>query len=116
MEVANKIERVRVIVRVRPSLPFEADHTCRLLLVEKGRSAISLQRADNGPATASSTQFKFDAVFDSDSSQADLFRQARIGEMIDMVLKGYHATIFCYGQTGSGERERADLCAYSSGS
>lgn len=32
--------------------------------------------------------------------QADVYKEAGIEQMVDAVVKGYHATVFAYGQTG----------------
>jgi hypothetical protein len=46
-------------------------------------------------------EFKFDRVFDQYSSQAEVLRECT--PMLDAVLNGYNATIFAYGQSGSGK-------------
>ena len=46
--------------------------------------------------------FKMDRVFDSNSSQEDVFNQL-VKPMITESLKGYNMTLFSYGQTGSGK-------------
>jgi len=46
--------------------------------------------------------FTFDRAFDPNSTQSDIFEQTA-KPLIDDVLKGYNATIFTYGQSGSGK-------------
>ncbi len=46
--------------------------------------------------------FTFDRIFDSESTQKDVFETVT-KPLIDDVLKGYNATIFTYGQSGSGK-------------
>ena len=46
--------------------------------------------------------FFFDEVLDEGCSQQEAFARVQMGPMVESVLAGYHATVFCYGQTGSG--------------
>ena len=45
--------------------------------------------------------FEFDAVFDPNSSQIDVFDSVR--DLVTSALDGYSVCIFAYGQTGSGK-------------
>ena len=55
----------------------------------------------NNPADGKLSAFSFDAVF-QDASQADIYNEiAR--PLVENVLVGYNATIFAYGQTGTGK-------------
>lgn len=47
-------------------------------------------------------QFTFDSVFDWNSSQEDLYMKM-VHPLIESVLNGFNATIFAYGQTGTGK-------------
>ena len=44
-------------------------------------------------------QFTFDAVFDCNSKQTDIYDEI-MRPIVDSVLDGYNGTIFAYGQTG----------------
>ena len=46
--------------------------------------------------------FTFDAIYDWDSTQVDIFEETFQG-LVDSVLKGFNGTIFAYGQTGTGK-------------
>ena len=46
--------------------------------------------------------FTFDAVYDWNSQQIDLFEET-FRVLIDSVLNGFNGTIFAYGQTGTGK-------------
>ncbi len=50
----------------------------------------------------SSKSFGFNRVFCTASGQDDVFRSVA-SPLIKQVLKGYNATIFAYGQTGTGK-------------
>eukprot|EP00798_Chlamydomonas_sp_ICE-L_P011916 gene11916-15018_t len=87
---------IRVFCRIRPlgttgdqgsscmNVDVEADE---LAIYEHGKSGRKL--------------FKFDQIFDSSSSQADVYGDAQ--QLIRSVLDGYNVCIFAYGQTGSGK-------------
>lgn len=42
-------------------------------------------------------------VADQDCSQENFFDSLKVSKMVDRVLKGFNATIFAYGPTGSGK-------------
>jgi kinesin family protein C1 len=48
-----------------------------------------------------SGEFVFDAVFDADASQHEVFDECR--SLAQSVVDGYPVTLFCYGQTGAGK-------------
>lgn len=47
-------------------------------------------------------RFTFDAVFDANSKQSDIYDQI-MRPIVDSVLEGYNCTVFAYGQTGTGK-------------
>ena len=47
-------------------------------------------------------QLYFDGVFDEDASQENVFRAA-CAPVLDDVLRGNNASLFVYGQTGTGK-------------
>nr|BAA88837.1 kinesin like protein [Caenorhabditis elegans] len=49
-----------------------------------------------------SKDFTFDAIYDENSTQSDLYEET-FRDLVDSVLNGYNATIFAYGQTGTGK-------------
>mmetsp|Transcript_4170 Transcript_4170/g.10011 ORF Transcript_4170/g.10011 Transcript_4170/m.10011 type:complete len:439 (+) Transcript_4170:192-1508(+) len=91
---------VLVVVRVRPLSQKEKDK-------DKGNSkeAVKLingQALTITPPAADPRQFSFDACFNADASQQDVYD--RSGRMVlGKVLDGYNGCVFAYGQTGSGK-------------
>ncbi|XP_010788827.1 kinesin-like protein KIF3B isoform X2 [Notothenia coriiceps] len=96
-------ESVKVVVRCRPLNRRE----------ESNGPAGSIVKMDirlgqvilrNPRATASEPQktFTFDAVYDANSKQRDLYDES-VRPLIDSVLAGFNGTIFAYGQTGTGK-------------
>lgn len=53
------------------------------------------------PGPFSTHTFVFDHVYDQTSSQKKVFETTARG-VVDSALQGYNATIFAYGQTGTG--------------
>mmetsp|Transcript_67909 Transcript_67909/g.196593 ORF Transcript_67909/g.196593 Transcript_67909/m.196593 type:complete len:1352 (-) Transcript_67909:87-4142(-) len=87
---------VRVFCRFRPMIARESG------------DAVALTRADaftaqlRRPAPHNDTKpFPFDAVFDGDSTQEDIFEDCK--GLVQSTVDGYNVTIFAYGQTGAGK-------------
>lgn len=56
--------------------------------------------------------FSFDRIFGSESSQVQVFQDTALPLIAD-VLAGYNATIFAYGQTGTGKVRITAFCELS---
>ena len=88
---------MKVVVRLRPLNKKEkANDRKRIVDVHTSLHQIQL----NGPRGKKS--FTFDAVFDADSKQKDVYEEIAY-PLIESVLSGYNGTIFAYGQTGCGK-------------
>eukprot|EP00347_Sterkiella_histriomuscorum_P019664 403340759 len=70
------------------------------------------QRLYNAPASNNYIQtqakleekaYQFDKIFNSKSSQEEVFEQLQISYLVKKVIEGFNSTIFVYGQTGSGK-------------
>jgi len=90
---------IKVIVRCRPFLPFEAGNASVVSMPSGQSIKIDAQYASHA---ASRTQFTFDATYDSESTQSQVFVKS-IRPLVNSCLQGYNATILAYGQTGSGK-------------
>ncbi|XP_042189420.1 kinesin-like protein KIF3C isoform X1 [Callorhinchus milii] len=102
MSKTKACETVKVVVRCRPlngkedAAGYEevADMDVKLGQVSiRNPKAISSEL----PKT-----FTFDAVYDVNSKQSDLYDET-VRPLIDSVLQGFNGTIFAYGQTGTGK-------------
>ena len=112
-------DNMRVAIRIRPALnreiekdlPFRSivitskeNKTCSLVeyigaeLDEAGRQREWIQ----SPQMFQLHRFTFDAVFDIDSSQEEVYNLTAKPAVMS-VLEGYNSTIFAYGQTGTGK-------------
>ncbi len=46
--------------------------------------------------------YAFDYAFDEDASQVEVYKKTT-KYLIEGLLEGFHATVFCYGATGAGK-------------
>ena len=83
-------ETIRVLVRVRPapdgSNSLSVDPAQGLIHLDKGRQSFDV---------------KFDGVFESRASQAEVYEQVQ--PAIDAAMSGVNSTVLAYGQTGAGK-------------
>ena len=92
--VVTASDKVRVVVRVRPHAPSAVASNKKLRELEGPELAVS--------AAANTVEnFRFDRVFDSTATSADVFDD--LLPTVDAWLEGYNGCIFAYGQTGSGK-------------
>lgn len=90
------------MVRVRPLNGKELDGHCKnIVCVDTINSEITVENP-NAAQGEPPKVFSFDAVFDTDSTQVDIYNETA-RPIVDKVLQGYNGTIFAYGQTGTGK-------------
>ncbi|RYY83529.1 hypothetical protein EON63_11050 [archaeon] len=88
-------QNVKVVARVRPTNQKEVAMggvTC----VKHSQTNIEVL-VDGNP-----NAFNFDRIFGAESTQEEVFQETA-RPLIEDVLAGYNATIFAYGQTGTGK-------------
>ncbi|CAK1554391.1 unnamed protein product [Leptosia nina] len=101
-EMGGTVEKVRVVVRLRPMDQREKiDGACNCVSVDTVNSTIAVTRSNISPPEPPRI-YAYDAVFDSNTSQMDIYLQTA-SPIVAEVLKGYNGTIFAYGQTGTGK-------------
>ncbi|KAL7751649.1 hypothetical protein RI367_003115 [Sorochytrium milnesiophthora] len=88
---------IKVVCRFRPQNKREiAEGGVPIIDVDAAGESVQLDGKEfNG-------SFTFDKVFNSDTSQSNIFNYA-VKDIVDEVSKGYNGTVFAYGQTGSGK-------------
>jgi hypothetical protein len=91
-------DRLVVIARVRPLSRIELARKEDSVIAVSGNS-LSLRQAGLGSRLGK--RFQLDCVLDEKSTQHDVFSQ--VEPMLQTALDGYNATIFTYGQSGSGK-------------
>lgn len=96
-------ESVKVVVRCRPLNQKEASNgpAGGILQMDLLLGQVIL-RNPRAPASEPQKTFTFDAVYDANSKQRDLYDES-VRPLIDSVLAGFNGTIFAYGQTGTGK-------------
>ncbi|XP_066482857.1 kinesin-like protein KIF3C isoform X2 [Tiliqua scincoides] len=95
-------EALKVVVRCRPmSRKEEAAGYERILEMDVKLGQVTLRNPKASPGELAKT-FTFDAVYDANSKQADLYDET-VRPLIDSVLQGFNGTLFAYGQTGTGK-------------
>ncbi|XP_069507116.1 kinesin-like protein KIF3B isoform X2 [Ambystoma mexicanum] len=95
-------ETVRVVVRCRPMNSKEVAGGYEKVVevnVKFGQVAVKNSR---GTTNELPKTFTFDAVYDSNSKQVELYDET-FRPLVDSVLQGFNGTIFAYGQTGTGK-------------
>ncbi|XP_031560241.1 kinesin-like protein KIF12 [Actinia tenebrosa] len=94
----SAVDSIKVVIRVRPLNPSENARKDKNIVSYPGDGAIWI---DNNFGQVK--PFTFNAVFDGATSQAEMFEQCGIKNLINMALEGYSCTAFAFGQTGSGK-------------
>lgn len=95
--------KVRVVVRVRPVLPFEKKSgTPQLIVFPRSNCTLEVETASADGGT-NQEPFEFDHVFPDSTTQATVFEESGVKSLVDHCFNGYDCTIFAYGQTGSGK-------------
>ena len=100
--MSKAMECVRVCVRCRPLNAKEVEQgheNCVNMFPDRG--LIEIRNPNLGPTDPIKT-FTFDAVYDCNSKQLDLYAET-FAPLVDSVLDGFNGTIFAYGQTGTGK-------------
>ncbi|XP_060106717.1 kinesin-like protein KIF3C [Heteronotia binoei] len=95
-------EALKVVVRCRPmNRKEEAAGYERILDMDVKLGQVTIRNPKATPGELAKT-FTFDAVYDANSKQADLYDET-VRPLIDSVLQGFNGTMFAYGQTGTGK-------------
>lgn len=88
-------QNVRVICRIRPTNKKELENG-GVVCVKHTEQNIEVKW------DGSENKFNFDRIFGPESIQSEVFSFSAL-PLIQDVLNGYNATIFAYGQTGTGK-------------
>ncbi|RNF11594.1 putative OSM3-like kinesin [Trypanosoma conorhini] len=91
-------ENIRVVVRCRNLLPYESERGDKALV----RLDLATNQVIVHHPIGDADSFTFDAVYNNTYTQRDIFLQ-EVQPLLEAVLQGYNATVFAYGQSGSGK-------------
>lgn len=104
----------KVVIRVRPPLPRElhgdrpfqnvisVDAPGHVLTVCENLNALMDAEGNAAPGAYGSHMFSFDHVYDQQCTQSAVYENTAKA-VVESSLEGYNATIFAYGQTGTGK-------------
>lgn len=91
---------IRVCARFRPQNKLELkQQAVECVRVDDGNTRVQVEK---GGASSEKLTFTFDQVFDTDSTQVDVYN-ATAKPLVESALRGYNCTCFVYGQTGTGK-------------
>ncbi|KAL3663605.1 hypothetical protein V7S43_011491 [Phytophthora oleae] len=91
--------QIQVLVRVRP--PFDSEGKVVVTAGEKKGTSLCIQSTTSQGSISTVTECTFDRVFMGGATQEDVF--SAIEPNVQACLEGYNATVFAYGQTGTGK-------------
>eukprot|EP01138_Halocafeteria_seosinensis_P014292 gb/GECG01014592.1/.p1 GENE.gb/GECG01014592.1/~~gb/GECG01014592.1/.p1 ORF type:complete len:994 (+),score=180.45 gb/GECG01014592.1/:1-2982(+) len=94
----------KVVIRVRPPLQREMQEDfVNCVKSDEHRNQITISEgADNSGYAGASHTFTFDKVYGTTDDQKKVYETTAQG-VVSSSLQGYNATIFAYGQTGTGK-------------
>lgn len=91
-DTSRNRDSIKVIARFRPEAENEKSHgsqTCHVVM-------------DEYTTRFKDEEYQFDRVFDSNTSQKEVF-DFSVSQTVDDLFDGYNGTVLVYGQTGSGK-------------
>ncbi|KAF8402911.1 hypothetical protein HHK36_011003 [Tetracentron sinense] len=106
---SNLVSKVRVIVRVRPFLPYEIEAkdgnpiTCVSLINPECGSGIEVSVHLKDQETSRNECYNLDSFFGQEGDTVSLIFHKEVSPLIPGIFLGCNATVFAYGATGSGK-------------
>ena len=94
---AGVSENIRVVVRKRPMSSAEAQDYKEIVDLDLAMGSVAVKSA-----VGDASRWTFDAVYDNTFTQGQIFNK-EVMPLVQSVLDGYNATVFAYGQSGSGK-------------
>ena len=113
--VETTVPAVQVCIRMRPLLAWERAEGYKESAMEvrespSGGMGICLQTEGRR-----NRQFQFNAVIGPERSQQEAWDMSKIDSVVSKVCKGFNATVFAYGQTGTGKTFTMEGFDYDTG-
>ncbi|KAK6914699.1 Kinesin motor domain [Dillenia turbinata] len=103
------ISKVRVVVRVRPFLPNEIDEkrghpiSCVSVLDPEIESQEEVTVRLKDLQTSRNECYKLDSFFGEEDNNVGQIFLKEVNPLIPEIFRGFNATVFVYGATGSGK-------------
>lgn len=90
------MDNIKVAIRVRPIISREQKLGCHSNWMIKNNTMAPMENGRVG------TPYAFDRIFDQDKTTMDIFEEI-CKPVITGAVRGFHGTIFAYGQSSSGK-------------
>ncbi|CAC5384450.1 CENPE [Mytilus coruscus] len=90
------MDNIKVAIRVRPIISREQKLGCHSNWMIKNNTMAPMENGRVG------TPYAFDRIFDQDKTTLDIFEEI-CKPVITGAVRGFHGTIFAYGQSSSGK-------------
>eukprot|EP00929_Paragymnodinium_shiwhaense_P026928 TRINITY_DN15916_c0_g1_i1.p1 TRINITY_DN15916_c0_g1~~TRINITY_DN15916_c0_g1_i1.p1 ORF type:complete len:936 (-),score=226.83 TRINITY_DN15916_c0_g1_i1:274-3081(-) len=116
VKAAAALPPVQVVVRLRPLLSWEresAQTSTALDVVSGTKGSVTLRPREGSDESSRTRSFRFDTVLGPEHNQQDVWENTRLERLVDKVVEGFHATVFAYGQTGTGKTYTMEGFAYN---
>ena len=99
VKLDKAIPAVQICIRLRPMLQWEKSdgYTHSAMQLKEDDGTISLKEEGRN------RQFRFNRVIGEERTQQEVWDMSGIEDVVGKVALGFHATVFAYGQTGTGK-------------
>ncbi|XP_077305270.1 kinesin-like protein KIF19 isoform X2 [Lithobates pipiens] len=100
--------QITVALRIRPFNQVEIERGVECITYKLGEQILLLKDPSGGSEDflrakrSRDRTFVFDAVFDQDATQEHVY-ESTTKNLVDGIVRGYNATVFAYGPTGTGK-------------
>ncbi|XP_018410942.1 PREDICTED: kinesin-like protein KIF19 [Nanorana parkeri] len=100
--------QITVALRIRPFNQVETERGVQCITYKLGEQILLLKDPSGGSEDflrakrSRDRTFVFDAVFDQDATQEHVY-ESTTKNLVDGIIRGYNATVFAYGPTGTGK-------------
>ena len=104
-DLSHSEDNVRIFIKIKPSnngRDYGSQEESNIQLLEPGKLLLYY------PAREAYKKFEFENILDENSTQEEVFRKTT-APLLQHCLLGYNATIFVYGQTGTGKTHTMGL-------
>ncbi|KAJ8899914.1 hypothetical protein K2173_019618 [Erythroxylum novogranatense] len=108
-KLRESINKIRVVIRIRPFLPQEISAndvfpiSCVSVLERDCDSRDEVTVLLKDPDTSRNECYELDSFFGQDANNVNLIFQREVSPLVPGIFRGWNATVFAYGSTGSGK-------------
>ena len=95
-------QSIKVCVRVRPVVNNADNQSPPDIAWAWGNNTITLDNPNNAKYQSKEVSYHFDNLFEPEHTNQDIFSSV-VENVVSSSMKGYHGSVFSYGQTSSGK-------------